>query len=381
MRGVARRHSGTAAQMAHGLFRATVPLCLCAALSSCKGPAPDAARERVYVPRGASLTAVTDSLRAHHVVTSPAWFRTYARLRGLSQALKPGLYQFRRGERWRTIIAMLRSGRTHDLAFTVPEGLTIREIADLAAARLRLARDTAPADIRDSFLAAARDPALRAEFGIAAPRAVLEPLEGYLLPETYHVVFDSRPRDVVRQMLRHASLAWDSTADRQAQAIGLSRQEVLTLASIVEAEARVHAERRRIAGVYFNRLQRRMPLQADPTVIYSLGRRVTRVLFRHLETRSPYNTYRVSGLPPGPINNPGVASIQAALAPEPHAFVFFVARPDGRHMFSVTLRQHADSIRVSRALWSAWQARQDSIQRATRDSLRRAAAAAPAPVP
>jgi UPF0755 protein len=346
-------------------------------LAACKGPEPNAPRERVYIPRGASLAAVADSLAAHRVVGSPAWFTVYARARGLAPRLRPGLYQLRRGERWRTIVAMLRSGRTFDLVLTVPEGRTVREIADLAAARLTLARDTVPRDIRDSFLAAARDPALRYEFAIPTDRSVLEPLEGWLLPETYHIAFDSRPRDVVRQMLRQSALLWDSAAERQAAALGLTRQEVMTLASIVEAEARVHSERRRIAGVYYNRIRRRMPLQADPTVIYALGRRVNRVLYRHLETRSPYNTYRVAGLPPGPINNPGAASVQAARDPERHEYLFFVARPDGRHMFSVTGRQHGDSVRVASALWSAWRARQDSIQRAVRDSLRRAAAAPP----
>ncbi len=377
MRQRARPHSRTAAQRRRAA-RAAVLLCGCALLpAACRGPEPTAPRVRVYIPRGASLTAVTDSLAAHQVVRSPFWFRSYARFRGLSRSLKPGLYQFRRGERWRTITAMLRAGRTFDLVLTVPEGRTVREIADLAAARLTLARDTVPADIRDSFLAAARDPALRYEFAIPADRSVLEPLEGWLLPETYYIAFDARPRDVVRQMLRHAALLWDSAAERQAAALGLTRQQVMTLASIVEAEARVPAERRRIAGVYYNRVRRRMPLQADPTVIYALGRRVNRVLYRHLQTRSPYNTYRVPGLPPGPINNPGAASIAAALEPERHAYLFFVARPDGRHMFSVTGRQHGDSVRVASALWSAWRARQDSIQRAVRDSLRRAAAAPP----
>jgi UPF0755 protein len=131
--------------------------------------------------------------------------------------------------------------------------------------------------------------------------------------------------------------------------------------------------------VYYNRLRRRMPLQADPTVIYALGARVNRVLYRHLEVRSPYNTYRVPGLPPGPINNPGAASVQAALDPERHALLFFVARPDGRHMFSRTSREHADSVRVARVLRAQWQARRDSILAATRDSLRRAAARPAAP--
>ena len=137
------------------------------------------------------------------------------------------------------------------------------------------------------------------------------------------------------------------------------------------------SERRRIAGVYYNRLRRRMPLQADPTVIYALGKHVTRVLYRHLQIPSAYNTYRVSGLPPGPINNPGAASIRAALDPEPHNLLFFVARPDGHHMFSRTPRQHADSVAVARQLRAEWQARKDSVDAAARDSVKPPAATAP----
>jgi UPF0755 protein len=171
-------------------------------------------------------------------------------------------------------------------------------------------------------------------------------------------------------MLRQFSAAWDSTADRRAAALGLSRHQVVTLASIVEGEARIGSERGRIAGVYLNRIRRRMLLQADPTVIYALGldKRPTRVLYRHLEVRSPYNTYRYPGLPPGPIGNPGSATVAATLDPERHAYLFFVARPDGHHMFSRTASQHADSVAVARVLRAEFEAQRDSIERAARDS-------------
>jgi UPF0755 protein len=338
------------------------------------------------VPRGASLAAVTDSLAAHRIIGSKPLFGLYARMRGLAKRVRPGLYQFRRGEHWATIVADLASGHTFDQTLTIAEGLTVRQIADIVATRARLAHDTVRESIRDSFLAAARDPALLREFGIVPGPEVREPVEGWLLPETYRVAYDTRPRDLVRQMLRQHAALWTDEAERKARELGLTRNEVLTLASIVEAEARVASERRRIAGVYYNRVRRGMPLQADPTVIYSLGEHVTRVLYRHLETRSPYNTYRVRGLPPGPINNPGAASIEAALNPERHAFYFFVARPDGRHMFSRTNGEHADSVAVARILRAQWQARRDSIAAATRDSIaaardsvrRSGAAAAPA---
>jgi UPF0755 protein len=355
-------------------FRASVCLCVCASLlAACGAPGPDAPKAHVYIPRGASLKAVADSLE-HRGVIETAWtFRLYAQLRGLARTVRPGLYAFPLGERWSVIVGALATGRTDDALFTVPEGLTIREIAGLAAGALRLARDSVYSAIRDSFLAAARDSALRAELGISVPPGVREPLEGYLLPESYRVAFDETPRALVQHMARQLLAVWDSSADRKAAELGLSRHQVLTLASIVEGEARVPAERRMIAGVYYNRIKKRMPLQADPTVIYAIqledDKPIRRVLFRHLKARSPYNTYLVPGLPPGPINNPGRASILAALEPMRHSFYFFVARPDGHHMFSRSAGEHADSVAVARVLRAQFEFERDSI---VRDSVARA---------
>jgi len=341
-------------------------------LAGCAGPAPNAPRANVYVPRGSSLAGVTDSLAAHRVVTSPWKFRMYARMRGLARRVRPGLYEFAEGERWTTIVSALESGRTHDFFFTVPEGLTVEEIAELASEKLRLARDSIRTAVRDSFLAAARDPALREALLLDVPPGVKEPLEGYLLPETYRVAYDETPRDLVTQMARQYLQLWDSSWDRRAEELGLTRHQVTTLASIVEAEAQLASERPRIAGVYLNRLRRRMLLQADPTVIYALDKPVRRVLFSHLKVRSPYNTYLYPGLPPGPIGNPGRASLEATLNPQQHNLYFFVARPDGRHMFSRTSGEHVDSVAVSRVLRAAFEKTRDSLAAlgGGRDTLR-----------
>jgi UPF0755 protein len=340
---------------------------------ACGAPGPDAPKAHVYIPRGASLKAVADSLEQRGVVETAWTFRLYAQLRGLARTVRPGLYAFPLGERWSVIVGALATGRTDDALFTVPEGLTIRQIAGLAAGALRLARDSVYGAIRDSFLAAARDPALRGEMGISVPPGVKEPLEGYLLPESYRVAFDETPRALVQHMARQLLAVWDTAADRKAAELGLSRHQAMTLASIVEGEARVPSERRMIAGVYYNRIKKRMPLQADPTVIYAVqlddDQPIRRVLFRHLKVRSPYNTYLVPGLPPGPINNPGRAAILAALDPMRHNFYFFVARPDGHHMFSHSAGEHADSVAVARVLRAQAEAERDSI---VRDSLARA---------
>jgi UPF0755 protein len=339
----------------------------CAAVTACHAPGPDTPKAHVYIPRGSSLGAVTDSLISHGVIETGWTFRLYGRIRGLARRIRPGLYAFPLGERWSTIVQALATGRTDDALFTVPEGLTVRQIADLAAGVLRLAHDSVRSALRDSFLAAARDSTIRLEFGIEAPSGVKEPLEGYLLPESYRVAYDETPRDLLRHMLRLAAQIWDSTAWRKAEAIGLTRHQVLTLASIVEGEARIEGERRIIAGVYYNRYRKHMLMQADPTVIYAVQQKnaapIHRVLYRHLKERNRYNTYIYPGLPPGPINNPGRASIQAALDPARHDLLFFVARPDGHHMFSRTSGEHADSVALARILRAQYEAERDSIQR------------------
>ena len=344
------------------------PLALCLLLAAC-GPKPDAPHERIIVPKRASLKTVAESLAAHRIIASREPFLFKARLlglfvgeyRGLDRHLRPGRYDFPVGERTRTILSAMLNGRTDDDLFTVPEGYTIREMAEAAAQRLGM--DTA------AFLAAARESTLRASLGIPADDHTLE---GYLFPETYRVVFGASAEQLVAQMVQEFQAQWDTAWDGRARQLGLTRHQVITLASIVEAEARRHAERQLIAGVYYNRLTRKHPmkLEADPTVIYALGRHVNRVMLRDLQVKSPYNTYLHTGLPPGPIDSPGRAAILAVLWPARHKFLFFVARPDGSHMFSETAAQHADSVRVARRLRAAViAARAESVKVARRDSI------------
>jgi len=334
----------------------TCALLLCA----CAGPADIAHTERIIVPRHTTFAAVTDSLVAHGIVTSPRGFRFAARvlgtvwpkLRGVDHRLRPGRYEFPVGERWTVILSAFITGRTDDEFVTVPEGSTIAEIAQ--AARRKLHVDSA------AFVAVTRDPAFRARLGIPDD---VQDVEGYLFPETYRVPYDAQPQQLVAQMVRQFTAVWDTAWDRLARdSLGMTRHEVLTLASIVEAEARRNSERAVIAGVYLNRLKGRQPmrLEADPTVIYALGRPVRRVLLRDLTVASPYNTYLHFGLPPGPINSPGRASILAVLRPARHRFLFFVARPDGTHMFSRTGQEHSDSVAVARRLRTAAEAARDA---------------------
>ena len=219
--------------------------------------------------------------------------------------------------------------------FTAPEGLTLLELATLAETRLEIPRDT--------LLAHARDPALQER--LIGP---LPSLEGYLLPETYTLPLPVTADALLEAMVAEFERRWNPAWSTRLDSLGMTRNQLLTLASIVEGEARHDDERATIAGVYGNRLRLGMLLQADPTVQYAVqlatGQRKSRLWFKDLEIESPYNTYRHPGLPPGPVNSPGIKSIEAALYPAPVPYLYFVAAEDGHHVFSRTLVEHNRAI-------------------------------------
>jgi UPF0755 protein len=294
---------------------------------------------RVVIPPGTTFTAVTDSLVARGVVAHPTWFKLLARIRGLDRAVQAGAYEFPPGQSGWEVLNTLRSGRTASVRFTVPEGLTLREVAALAQARLGI-----PAE---SLLAAARDPVETAALELTAPS-----VEGFLFPETYQVPVTSTAGDVVRIMTRGFLEAWKPEWDERLAALGMTRAQVVTLASIVEGEARVDAEREVIAGVYHNRLRIGMALQADPTVQYAIelrtGKPKERLFEKDYQTPSEYNTYLNPGLPPGPVNSPGLRSIEATLHPADVPWLYFVAGEGGRHVFSRTYDEHLRAVAQAR---------------------------------
>jgi UPF0755 protein len=302
---------------------------------ACGRPSPDALpTEPFTVPRGATLEAVAESLHVHGFVEAPGLFRFYATVSGQGRAVQAGTYDLPRGATVRHILRMLVSGRPALRRLVVPEGLMLTEIAQTVERQLGIAAD--------SVLAAAQDDSLRRELGVAAPT-----LEGYLYPSTYFVRTDATAEDVVVQMAREFEHQWQTGWDARAADIDMARHDVVTLASIIEGEVRHDADRSYVASVYVNRLERGMRLQADPTVIYALGTR-RRLYERDYQAVSPYNTYRTVGLPPGPIGSPTAASLEAALYPARTPFLYFVARPDGQHVFSRTYAEHLRAIRQIR---------------------------------
>jgi UPF0755 protein len=297
--------------------------------------------ERIIVPPGATFASVTDSLVAHGLVRNRLWFKLRARMLGVDRTVHPGVYEVNRAMSSGEVLSILAAGQSTIVKFTVPEGLTIFDVADLAAQRVGVRRD--------SILAAARDTVLIDSLGLPG-----RTLEGFLHPDTYQLPANISARDIVRMMAEGFRHGWDPAWTARLDSIGMSELQLVTLASIVEGEARADDERETIASVYLNRLRRGMALQADPTVQYALmlrtGDRKPRLYDKDYQTPSPYNTYLQPGLPPGPVNSPSRRSIQASLYPAETPYLFFVAGPDGRHVFTRTFDEHLRAIaKVRRA--------------------------------
>ena len=305
-----------------------------AAMLGCAGQ-PSGVPQRVVIPPGTTMRAAADSLARAGVIDAPRLFRIYADVEGRDRGIKPGTYLLQRHLAWRDALDALTRGKGLVHTVTIPEGWELREIAPLLARALSLPPE--------SIAAAVRDPALRERVGISAPT-----LEGYLFPDTYTFPDGCSARVAVAEMVHAFEREWRPQWDSVARAAGLSRSDAVTLASIIEKEARRPDERPLISGVYHNRLQRHMPLQADPTIQYALGHHVERVTFKDLEVASPYNTYRHLGLPPGPIGSPGVASLDAAVSPAAVPYLYFVAAPDGHHEFRTTFAEHMAARRALR---------------------------------
>jgi UPF0755 protein len=295
---------------------------------------------RITVPPGASFQQVTDTLVAHELVGQPTLFRLLARLRGNDRQIRAGQYAVPRGERWVPLLDRLVEGRVVSLPVTIPEGWTLRQIAGRMAQVTEMDPDELQAILE-------REDG-HEEWGVPGPG-----LEGYLFPDTYSFAPGISPESVIRTMtLRYRSL-WTPDRVARAEELGFSEGEIMTLASIVQAEARRVDEMPRIASVFHNRLRIGYPLQADPTVQYALGERRSRLLYRDIDSVAdhPYNTYVRTGLPPGPIGAAGEAALDATLHPEGSDYLYFVARPDGSHIFTRTLAEHNRARVEARRLW------------------------------
>ncbi len=294
------------------------------------------------VPSGASLSQVADTLVARDLVASRTLFRARARLRGDERNVRAGRYQVPARIRMGTLMDHLVEGRVVTVPLTIPEGFTLQQMVPRFAA----VTDMLPADIEER-LSELDD---EERWDIPGPG-----LEGYLFPDTYHLAPGLSLESVVATMVERYRRLWTEDRRARAEEMGWSEREVMALASIIQGEARRVDEMPRISAVFHNRLELGYLLQADPTVQYALGERRSRLLYADIDSVAdhPYNTYTQRGLPPGPIGAAGEAALDAALHPEDSDYLYFVARPDGSHIFTRSLVEHNRARVEARRQWQA----------------------------
>lgn len=326
-----------------------------AALYVWNGLKPTAAGEpvRIEIPSGTSAFRTAELLEDHGIIRSAFLFKYYLRYKDQGDHFQAGVYEMTPGMTNDEIIAMLNEGRTvkpKTFRFTIPEGYTIEKIADKLAAEGLIDKS--------AFLALADSAEARGWSSAAASvpddEKLLHPLEGYLFPETYEMEAGSTETDILKRMMveldrKLAQLPedWQDVLDER----NMTLHELLTIASLIEREVAVAEEQPIVASVIYNRLKEGMPLQIDATVQYALGETKERVLEEDLEVDSPYNTYKIPALPPGPIASPSLSAIRAALEPEETDYLYYVTKKDGSrtHLFARTFKEHQENIRKSNA--------------------------------
>lgn len=279
------------------------------------------------VPVGTSVQALSDLLYGQGLVRSAGKFRWLVRFKGAARQIKAGEYQLSTGLRPGELLNKIIRGEVRLHQITFPEGYTLKQMAELLEASKLVNAER--------FIAAATDPPFVRSLGIPAAS-----LEGYLFPDTYRFARGLPVETVLRSFVTMFNQHFGPVQEEQARKLGFTRHQVVILASVVEKETAAAEERPLIAGVFLNRLRRRIRLQSDPTVIYGLRNFDGNLTRAHLQKDTPYNTYTRRGLPIGPICNPGAASIQAVLNPTSTPYLYFVAKKDGTHHFSTNLVEH-----------------------------------------
>lgn len=287
----------------------------------------------VKVERGEPFSSVVRKLKEKGVVPDDTVFSLWARVWRLDKKIHWGFYHFDVPIAPALALGRMIPGRGAFHRVTIPEGLTVREIADLLAG--------AKIADKDRLLQAADATELRARLGFAE-----ESFEGYLFPATYFFPDGTTESEVLTLMVEEFHAVFDPMMRQAAGEPKLTPHEIVTLASLIEKETGDKAERPLISAVFHNRLKINLPLQSDPTAIYGRETPSKIVTHKDLQSKSPYNTYRIKGLPPGPICNPGLSSLKAALAPAAVPYLFFVSKNDGSHAFSVDLADHNRAVKT-----------------------------------
>ncbi len=289
-------------------------------------------RDSISIPEGTSAYQVAHLLKEQDLIPNEKIFVNAVRLKFGTRAIRAGNFQMFNVRHIGDLVEQILRPRVKAVTITIPEGLTREQVARFINAKYFI-------NITN-FLAVTED-----EGFIRSLDLDVQSLEGYLFPDTYRIRNGSTEEDMIALMVRHVKQVLNEEISRQGLAVDMNPHEILTMASIIEGEARYDSERVIISAVYHNRLRRGMCLQADPTVQYAIPDGPRRLLYRDYEYPSAYNTYLHKGLPPGPVNNPGLASILAAVSPSDVNFLYFVANSQGRHVFSYTLDEHNRVVR------------------------------------
>jgi len=283
---------------------------------------------KVNIPQGSTLAQISGILEEKELVTNGHMFITATRLMGYSNKIPAGIFALKNAKNNYSIVKQLIQGNPEMIRVTLLEGWTMSQVTKVISDSLNISSEI--------LFSLCYDEQFIEELGLEA-----KSLEGYLYPDTYlFLESENDPKEILKQAISKFSSIFDDNLRKRAEQIGFTVNEVLTMASIIEGEAIFDSERPIISAVYHNRLKKRMLLQADPTVQYIIKDGPRRLRLSDLKIDSPYNTYVYRGLPPGPISNPGKASILAALYPDDNDYIFFVARGDGYHTFTTTIEEH-----------------------------------------
>lgn len=282
----------------------------------------------VDIPKGAGVRQVAAILREKDIISSPLVFKLVAVIRGEQRKIQAGEYELKTGSDPGDVLDLLISGKTRVFPFTVPEGHNLSQVAELFQQSGKMTGD--------EFLRLVRDKVFIAECGVEA-----NSLEGYLFPDTYFLKPSERAdgKLLLRRMVKRFQDVYDKHVKAAAEENGWTMHQVITLASLVEKEAK-QSEHALVSAVFHNRLRKKMKLQSDPTVIYGIKPMGSPITRADLNAKHPYNTYQNEGLPPGPIANPGKDSLMAAVNPAEVDYLYFVAKNDGTHQFSTDLQEH-----------------------------------------
>jgi UPF0755 protein len=290
----------------------------------------------VEIPQGTPYSKAVDILVENKLIRDKFLFLTLGRLTGLDTRLRAGYYHFWSSISPFDVFLQLKNGKIVEYDITIVEGDGLLEIGEKLEAKNFISAA--------SFREIAMDVSLLNSLDISGPS-----IEGYLYPETYKLQKGARPDDIIKLMVGKLRDAYTDDIRKGMKRLRWTENQVLTLASIIEKEAATDQERPIVSAVYHNRLRKHMPLQADPTAIYGIKSSRIKIKSSDLRNKTPYNTYLIKGLPPGPIASPGIKSIKAAVNPAQVPYLYFVARGDGTHMFSTNLPEHNDAIRRVRS--------------------------------